>query len=128
MKQKPGSGQTPGGKPNLERLEDYVSRVLCRKETIGSGARGRKKSFGGSELFGVVPIRKEHPEQQEAPKMWHQMLDSLEGYLKNISAAATQTMATGGPLAELEEALHYLWTRSRDKRSKSSGSQRKLML
>ena len=29
----------------------------------------------------------------------HQMLDSLEGYLDNIAAAATQTAATGGPLS-----------------------------
>ena len=34
--------------------------------------------------------------------MSHQMLDSLEGYLNKIAAAATQTAANGGPLAELE--------------------------
>ena len=33
------------------------------------------------------------------------MLDSLEGYLDNIAAAATQTAANGGPLAELAASL-----------------------
>ena len=37
--------------------------------------------------------------------MSHQMLDSLEVYLNNIAAAATQTAATGGPLAELAASL-----------------------
>ena len=33
------------------------------------------------------------------------MLDSLEGYLDNIAAAATQTVATGTPLTELAASL-----------------------
>ena len=33
------------------------------------------------------------------------MLDSLEGYLYNIAAAATQTAENGGPLAELAASL-----------------------
>ena len=37
--------------------------------------------------------------------MSHQMLDSLEGYLDNIAAAATQTEATGTPLAEFAAIL-----------------------
>ena len=37
--------------------------------------------------------------------MSNQMLDSLEGYLDNIAAAATQTVTTGTPLAELAASL-----------------------
>ena len=37
--------------------------------------------------------------------MLHQMLDSIEGYLDNIAAAATQTAANGGPLAELAASM-----------------------
>ena len=37
--------------------------------------------------------------------MSHQMLDSLEGYLDNIAAAATQMAATGTPPAELAASL-----------------------
>ena len=33
------------------------------------------------------------------------MLDSLEGYFDNITEAATQTAAAGGPLAELAASL-----------------------
>ena len=36
------------------------------------------------------------------------MLDSLEGYLYNIAAAATQTATTGAPLAELAASLAVL--------------------
>ena len=35
----------------------------------------------------------------------NQMLDSLEGYLNNIAAAATQEVANGGPLAEFSASL-----------------------
>ena len=37
--------------------------------------------------------------------MLNQMLDVLEGYLDNIAAAATQTAANGGLLAELADSL-----------------------
>ena len=37
--------------------------------------------------------------------MSHQMLDLMEGYLDNITAAATQTAATGTPLSELTASL-----------------------
>ena len=37
--------------------------------------------------------------------MSHQMLDSLEGYLENIAAAATLIAATGTPLADLAASL-----------------------
>ena len=40
--------------------------------------------------------------------MSHQMLDSLEGYLDNIAAAATQMAATRTPLAELAASLEVL--------------------
>ena len=40
--------------------------------------------------------------------MSHQMLDSLECYLYNITAAAAQTAATGTPLAELAASLAVL--------------------
>ena len=35
----------------------------------------------------------------------NQMLESLEGYLDNIAAAATQAVAKGGPPAELLASL-----------------------
>ena len=37
--------------------------------------------------------------------MSNQILDSLEGYLENITAAATQTAANGGLLAELAVSM-----------------------
>ena len=66
---------------------------------------GEQEPFGGSALFGVAHVKNEHPAQEEAPKMSHQVIDSLEGYIDNIAAAETQTAATGGPLAELAAKL-----------------------
>ena len=67
---------------------------------------GEQKPFGGSAQFGPAPVGNE-PDKTESnpPTMSHQMLDSLEGYLDNIAAAATQTAATGTPLAEFAESL-----------------------
>ena len=39
------------------------------------------------------------------PQLTNQMMDSLEGFFDNIAAAATQTAANGGPLAELAASL-----------------------
>ena len=75
------------------------------KRQSEAAREGEQKPFRGSELFGVAPVGNKHPEQQEAPKMLHHMLNSLEGYLDNIAAAATQIEATGGPLAELAASL-----------------------
>ena len=61
---------------------------------------GEQKPFGGSAQFGPAPVGKETEPQNNPPTMSHQMLDLLEGYLDNIVAAATQTAATGTPLAE----------------------------
>ena len=40
--------------------------------------------------------------------MSHKMLDSLEGYIDNIAAAATKMAATGTPLVELAAGLAVL--------------------
>ena len=42
------------------------------------------------------------------PQLTNQILDSLEGYLDNIAAAATQTAANGVSLAELTTSLAIL--------------------
>ena len=62
---------------------------------------GEQKPFGGSSQFGTAPIEEKTAPESNPPQMSHQMLDSLEGYLDNIVVAATQTAATGAPLAEL---------------------------
>ena len=67
---------------------------------------GEQKPFGGSAQFGTAPVGNE-PDKTESnpPKMSHKILDSFEGYLDNITAAATQTAATGTPLAESAASL-----------------------
>ena len=66
---------------------------------------GEQKPFGGSAQFGPAPIGEETETESNPLTMSHQMLESLEGYLDNIAAAATQTAATGTPLAELAASL-----------------------
>ena len=43
--------------------------------------------------------------QTKGAQLTHQMMDSLEGYLNNIAATATQRADPGGPLAELADSL-----------------------
>ena len=48
---------------------------------------------------------KNNKTQTKGAQLTHQMMDSLEGYLNNISAAATQTTDPSGPLTELATSL-----------------------
>ena len=92
--------ETPGGRPNLGGLENHVLRGVCCEEEFRGGKRRETKTFGGSAQFGVAPVGKEPEQKENTPTMYHQMLDSLEGYLDNIASAATVT-----PLAELADSL-----------------------
>ena len=80
--------------------------VYVAKRRSEAVREGEQKPFGGSAQFGPAPVRNE-PDKTESnpPTMSHQMLDSLEGYLDKIVAAAMQTAATGTPLAELSASL-----------------------
>ena len=74
---------------------------------------GEEKPFGGSTVIDGSAVNKTQGQLQgqgntasagPAP-LKNQMMDSLEGYLDNIAAAATQTVAKGGPLSELAASL-----------------------
>ena len=87
--------------------EAYVA-----KRRVEAAWEGEEKTFGGSAIFGVAPEksneqlrRQEHKKTVGTPPLTNQIMDSLEGYLDNIAAAATQTAANGGPLAELAASL-----------------------
>ena len=57
-------------------------------------------------MFGAAPGKtQENKKTEETPQITDQILDSLEGYLDNIAAAATQTAANGDPLAEVAASL-----------------------
>ena len=76
------------------------------KQRSEATREGKEKPFGGSDLFGVAPDkRKEKKKTEGTPQLTNQMMDSLEGYLDNIAAAATQTATSGGLLAELAASL-----------------------
>ena len=89
----------PEDKQTWKEWKTTFRAAYAAKRRSEAAQEGEKKTFGGSALFSVAPVGNEQPEQQEAPKMSHQMLNSLEGYLDNIAVAATQTAATGGTLA-----------------------------
>ena len=79
----------------------YVAKL--RSE---AAREGEEKLFGRSALFGAAPEkRQDHKNTEGTPQLTNQMLELLEGYLDNIAAAATQTAANGGPLAELAASL-----------------------
>ena len=95
----------PEDKQTLADWKTTFCAAYVAKRRSEAAREGEQKSFGGSALFGVAPVKKEQPKQEGGPQMSHHVLDSLEGYLYNIAAAATQTAATGGSLAELAASL-----------------------
>ena len=95
----------PEDKQTWEDWKTMFCAAYVTKRRSEAAREGEQKPFGGSALFGVAPVRNEQSEQQEEKNMSHQMLDSLEGYLDTIASAATQTAATGTPLAELASSL-----------------------
>ena len=85
--------------------EAYVA-----KRSAEAAREGDEKSFGGSAIFGAAPAneplrRQAQKKKAELSPITNQMMDSLEGYLDNISAASTKTSANRGPLAELAASL-----------------------
>ena len=98
----------PEDKQTWEDWKTTFRAAYVAKRISEAAREGEQQPFRGTALFGVAPVGNEPPEQKEAPKMSHQMRDSLEGYLDNIAAAAIQTAATGTPLAELAAILAVL--------------------
>ena len=86
-------------------MEDHVLCGVCREEPLEAVREGEQKPSGGSSQFGPAPVGKETEPERNPPKMSHQMLDLLEGYLDNIAAVAMQTATTGTHLAELAASL-----------------------
>ena len=76
--------------------EAYVANRLSE-----AAREGEEKPFGDFVTFGGSNIKT----QTKGAQLTHQMMDSLEGYLNNIAAAAKQTADQGGPLAELAASL-----------------------
>ena len=67
--------------PEDKQTWEYWKNTFCAayvaKRRSEAAREGEQKPFGGSTLFGVAPVGNKHPEQQEAPKMLHHMLDLL---------------------------------------------------
>ena len=96
----------PEADQNWEDWKTTFRAAYVAKRRSEAVREGEQKPFGGSSQFGVAPVGNE-PEQKESntTTMSQQIMDSLEGYLDNIAAVATQTAATGTPLAELAASL-----------------------
>ena len=91
----------------MDGVENDVQRGVCGKETVRNSQGSRRNPFVGSaenKAHDYLRQRKNIYYDIPAPSP-NQMLDSLKGYLDNISAAATQAVAKGGPLAELSASL-----------------------
>ena len=83
------------------------SEVYMEKRQAEAAREGEDKPFGGAAAD------KAHDQLHQqaitssdvtAP-LSNQMMDLIEGYLNNISAATTQAVANGGPLAEFSTIL-----------------------
>ena len=83
------------------------------KRCAEAAREGDGKLFGGSAVICCSAINKTHGKLRRRghtasagpDPLKNHILDSIEGYLDNMAAAATQTVAKGGPLAELAASL-----------------------
>ena len=88
--------------------EAYVA-----KRRAEAALEGEEKPFGGSAIFGAAAEktpnkqlrRRGNQKTAGTAPLTNQMMDSLEGYLENISAAAIKTVSNGGPLVDLAASL-----------------------
>ena len=78
-------------------------KAYVAKRRAEAAWEGEEKTFGGSAIFGATPEkskeklqRQEHQRTAGPAPLTNQMMDSLEGYLDNIAAAATQTAEMEG--------------------------------
>ena len=75
--------------------EDYVAKRRAK-----AAWKGEEKPVGGSTIFRSAPEneplrRREHQKTAGISPLTNKTMDSLEGYLNNIAAAAKQTAANG---------------------------------
>ena len=77
------------------------------KRRAEASSESEDKPFGGSAVNDThKQLRQRGNIASAVPApLPNQMLDLLKGYLGNISAAATQAVAKGGPLTELSTSL-----------------------
>ena len=88
--------------------EAYIAKRRAK-----AAREGEEKRFSGSTIFGAAAEkttnkqlrRRGNPKTTGPAPLINQMMDLLDGYLDNISPAATQTAAKGGPLSELAASL-----------------------
>ena len=97
-------------------LDNQQTRTAWKttfREAYVANQRDQAAREGEAKLLGGTAADAEHDKMRQqagtsssvpAP-LPNQMLDSIEGYLDNIAAAATQAVANGGPLAELSARL-----------------------
>ena len=83
------------------------------KRRAKAAQEGEEKPFGSSAVFGFSAetktnkqLRRRRNQTSAGPALLtHQMMDSLEEYLDNITAAATQTAAKEGTTTDLAASL-----------------------
>ena len=107
-----GVVETPGRPETWAVWKKTFWETYVAKRRAEVAYEGEEKRFGGSDILEAAPEkakeqvrRREHQKTSGPAPLKNQIIDSLEGYLDNIAAAATQTDATGGLLAEFAASL-----------------------
>ena len=107
-----GVVETPGRRANLVGIKNnFPGGVLCKSTPIICPGRTTKNfwrfctiwsgTWKPNEQIGI----QEHEKTAGTPQLTNKILDSLEGYLDNIAAAAIKTAANGGLLVELAASM-----------------------
>ena len=91
----------------MNEMENNVQGGVCGEKTVQSrqGRRGQTLWWFRSKQRTQAAASKRHTYSAVLDPLTHQMLDSIESYLNNISFAATQAVAKGGILVELSASL-----------------------
>ena len=91
----------------MEGVENDAREAYVAKRRFEATREGEDKPFGSyaaNEAHNQLRRRGNKASDVPSP-LTNKMMDSLEGYLNIIAAAATQTVAKGVPLAKLSTSL-----------------------
>ena len=104
-----GFFKTPQKPTNMDGVKMMLREAYVSKRCTKAIKEGKYKPLGGA----TADTSHDHLCLQATvsyvqPPMSNQMLDLIEGYLDNISAAKTQAVSNGVPLYELSASLAVL--------------------
>ena len=93
----------------MDGVENEVQGGVCGEAMCRSRHGRKRKPFGGATVDAAHDqLSRKASASLVTPPLWNKIIYSIEGYLDNISTAATQVLENGGPLPEFSSRLAVL--------------------